>query len=344
MPVNNIYDLCYNILYDLMRIFDLNDENVVRLINFLNNEDTELDIIFEQIDYYEFPLEKTPYKNIMKLIIFSCSYKLLMYEKSKNIYYQEAVDSLEFLEQLDYEQILDIFDYYEENFDVIKSHLEYFSNYVKKNYIFINACLDEIIYSDNKDELFQINPFELLCFYNHKSVESMTKSEQYIQLFVDFNDIVDEEAVSLYPDNEDLCNEYFKKRFIQRINEYFKFDYAVIKQFYGYIFGNLYENLIILMNDNKKYRIKHIDIVSFFDNPNLSLDELLSIFLNDDDFFLDVVDYFLEYNYELTEGELEFKRNKFKQIMDSGTLKRFSSLYDEEEKEFKTRKIKYPGI
>lgn len=83
------------------------------------------------------------------------------------------------------------------------------------------------------------------------------------------------------------------------------------------------------MNGNNYDYKKYLDIV--YSVENCKIDEILSRFLSDYKFALNIIDAFLEGNDYLVEGDLLGKREMFKKSGNISLLRKLNPFYIEEE-------------
>ena len=99
--------------------------------------------------------------------------------------------------------------------------------------------------------------------------------------------------------------------------------------FIRYIISNIYETIVTELNGNNYDYKKYLDIV--YSIEKTETDEILSRFLSDYKFALNIIDAFLEGNDYLVEGDLLCKREMFKKSGNISLLRKLNPFYLEEE-------------
>ena len=99
--------------------------------------------------------------------------------------------------------------------------------------------------------------------------------------------------------------------------------------FIRYIISNVYETIVTELNGNNYDYKKYLDIV--YSIEKTETDEILSRFLSDYKFALNIIDAFLEGNDYLVEGDLLCKREMFKKSGNISLLRKLNPFYLEEE-------------
>ena len=116
--------------------------------------------------------------------------------------------------------------------------------------------------------------------------------------------------------------------FISKLRNYFNDEKKFII-FIRYIISNVYETIVTELNGNNYDYKKYLDIV--YSIEKTETDEILSGFLSDYKFALNIIDAFLEGNDYLVEGDLLCKREMFKKSGNISLLRKLNPFYLEEE-------------
>ena len=297
----------YAYTYDTFVIFTENlnllhignkDLIVKDILDFLTNKNDKYDEEYMKIVTSEFK-DIESIKRVIMLIIASKSYMFNYYDYWHEINIEQSKNMLEEIESMSMQQIIRAF-YKRDEF--VEYLLEDFFSYINRPYIFQNKCKSLIIANGKKDIILKINPFEALDLYDCIDDDKYTNSEICIQLFMDFYD-----KSLLYSFNDE-------KKFII---------------FIRYIISNVYETIITELNGNNYDYKKYLDIV--YSVENCKIDEILSRFLSDYKFALNIIDAFLEGNDYLVEGDLLGKREMFKKSGNISLLRKLNPFYIEEE-------------
>lgn len=331
-----IYDICSEILSytveNLENNFGENLEKVTyELLIFLTTDSSKYDVVF---DKYEFIDNKPYYKKIMMLIIASSSYYTSLYCAEKDLNRQMSEMNIEVLENLNYKDIVKMFynwPKYLKVFDFIEDYCDFYN----KSYILKNNCMEEVLKKDKISIIYQINPFEFLNYINYLEPKMLASSEKVIQDFIDIYDaslyycgIDENNELSFYEDNEDFLASIIRGKIDEKYDR---------QEFYSYIFSNIYEGFITKYTFDK-YLIKKYPIVGKeFLNHNISFERLYNMILNDNNFLFELIDFFLEINDKIYQGELLTRRIDFKKVGNIDTLKRLNPFYEEEEFVYKKR-------
>lgn len=326
----------YAYTYDTFVIFTENlnllhignkDLIVKDILDFLTNKNDKYDEEYMKIVTSEFKNIES-IKRVIMLIIASKSYMFNYYDYWHEINIEQSKNMLEEIESMSMQQIIRAF--YKRD-ELVECLLEDFFSYINRPYIFQNKCKSLIIANGKKDIILKINPFEALDLYDCIDDDKYTNSEICIQLFMDFYD-----KSLLYSFNDDYgeadqysCSEEFLvETFISKLRNYFN-DEKKFVIFIRYIISNVYETIITELNcDNHDYK-KYLDIV--YSVENCKIDEILSRFLSDYKFALNIIDAFLEGNDYLVEGDLLGKREMFKKSGNISLLRKLNPFYLEEE-------------
>ena len=345
--VRTIYDECYDMLDRLLFEINENKGNKIEviteeLINFLTTDDNDYEEIFQTIDFKDYLSNKQKYKKIMMLIVISKAYYIAIYSLKNDIdseYYENIIDDLE---QLDTNSIINLFFNKHDNSKLI-DYVDDFCDYFEKNYIYRNNSMEEIIRQDKLSILLKINPFEIFNFINYKNPKELLKTEKIIQSFIDIYDsalsytFIDEHGESsFYDSNDDFLIEVFKEKISDKYG-----NKKALKEFYSYIFSNVYEGIVVFYSIDCLLMKKYECLVKEFINSEISFEKVYQKIMDDNVFFLNLIDFFLEINDGIYDGELMVKRTEFKEKGNIKLLKELNPYYEEEELSFQKIKKRY---
>ena len=334
---NTIYEACYDVLlFTTERIRDIVGDRIEKvsheLIMFLTTGTTRYEEMFDQIDYFNFIEDKTFYKRIMMLIIASSSYYLSLYCIEKEINVLDCNKTIEELEELNYKDIIKMFYKWTTNSNIF-NYIEDFCDYSNKNYIFQNNCREEVIKQEKIDIIRQINPFEIINYLNHINPTMMLESEIMIQDLIDIYEsslcyiqLDDNGESTFYETEDDFLIDTLREKIEEKYDNNFK-----IKQFYSYIFSNVYEGIIIYLKLDYEMQKRYKILADEFMKEDLNFKSLYERFLNDNIFAFYLIDFFLEINDDIFETDLLQRRQDFKKSGNLETLKKLDPFYEEEE-------------
>ena len=341
---NTIYEKCNNMLDMLLNAIANNNNNkieivAVELINFLISNDNEYEEVFENSSNKDYLQNKSMYKSIMMLIVLSKAYYVALYSYEHDIdkdYYEELIKNFE---DLECNSIKNIFYDWKKYLKII-DYIEDFCYFYDNSYIYHNNAMELVIKKNKMATLLKINPFEILNFMKYKPSNKILKSEKIIQNFIDlYNSSLscaikdDKGEASLYESQDDYIIDLLK----EKINSKYK-SQDKIKEFYSCIFSNIYEGITVSVLLDHSIKKRYYNLVKEFINPELSFDIIYSRIMADNEFLLELIDYFLEINENLVDEELMFRRNNFKETGNIEILKKLNPFYNEEEKSFQKRK------
>lgn len=331
--IETIYAISNEILLTIVEIIsNINNgetEKIVQdLIDFLNNDNTRYEEIFEN-NKYDLSDNKKYCKDVMKLIIISSVYKdsFYLYTKEIDADYNEC--TMYSTENLTPIEIIRMFKDWTNNQE-IGDYLYQYLDYTEKNYIYYDHCLDTLIKNDKIDNLLEINPFEILNIENKNEIKNLSTIENYIQIYIDNYDS------AFYKEEEDFesTNTIFK----ENIYKYFENDINEINKFYSYILGNLYENLVICCMDVPSLKKNYKNL--FLILENFSTDEIIKMIFDNENMFDEFSNLFLEFNENLLPFDLYHKRNKFNKSSNKTILEKINPYCIEENEELKVKQKK----
>lgn len=333
---STIYDECCNILTGVMEeisaVNGLNfDANSIELLNFLCTDCTQYGFFYECDDDYQ--KNKKLYKRIMMLIIVDNCYLLSFYNTNKKIDEFENEQIFKSLEDKNFFDFIAEFLHWEENPQVF-SYIENYCNYLDKNYIYQNNCLQMIIEEDKINSLLQINPFAFLNFTNYIDPDSIIITEKIIQDFIDLYDSsLYEQEIDEFGESEfyESDEEHIKALFDEKIKDNFGYEQEKIKKFYSYVFSNVYESVSINIKIDSKALKDYKLLIEAFKNNTITFEEIYYLYMNDLDFAFQLIDYFLRINDYLYDGDLFERREAFKNCGNVKVLKRLNPYYEQEE-------------
>lgn len=344
--INTLYEACIESLGLLSNMIDSDSDSIAygtEVLRFLTNENSKYDNLLSEITYVDLTKNKLLYKRLMMLIITSGSYYFALYNIDNKIEEDYYLGHVNKLEKKDYQDIINEFLNWDDNmhvFDYISDYFEFANN----GDLFNNKCQELVLKHDKLDKIMKINPLEVLNFANYVDAKSMLITEKLIQDFIDIyrsSDYIintDEKGNSIFYKNR---FEYLRATINQQIIHKYKGDKEKAKKFYGYIFSNIYENIILYYNLDKKYMSdKYNLLLKTFEAENVDFDLLYKKYVEDIQFFIEVIDFFLVYNDSVYFGELSERRSEFEQKGNVKMLKKLNPYYDVETIYFKKAKNK----
>lgn len=342
--MENIYNKCYETLLSVFNTAKNKDkfdsDIIIDMIEFLTNNDTYYEGILEE--FYDYKnIDKLVYKKIMMLIIASNSYYLSVYELERDINIESNSILLKKLKEIDCKKIILMFNNWQENSFVLEL-IQVFLEFTERNFVVKKNCIEEIIKQKKINDILKINPFEIVNFLNIINQENLIITEKLIQKFIDIYESAISEVQFLKCGNLlfkdfDFILFVFQKKVIEQFN----YDENSIKNFYSYVFSNIYESLVIYsaidLNIVKRYNL----LFEIF-KKNFSYDYIYNEYIHNLNFSKQIIDSFLTFNDGLFYNDLLQRREEFKKIGNIKLLKKLNPYYDEEESEFIKRK-RYPN-
>lgn len=194
--------------------------------------------------------------------------------------------------------------------EIVQAYYDEFSMYIENQATEIDDFDDE--YSIEEDDL----------------PNYIVNENDEIEFIEDFDDVIEEKELTI--NEEDIIYRLLKLRIIQK---YIQNDNNRLFDVISYIIGNVYENIIFEANNFSKELLLRHDIYMIINDG--SVEEVIKLFINDDDFSTLVLKYFVEYNeYE----DIERSVNKREYIEDGGydvKIKKFNKHYNEENESLK---------
>lgn len=337
-----IYDICSDALYlasyNISNIYGDNENDLLaETLKFLITDNSRFEeMIFQNLDL-KLREDKILCKKIMMLIVISSSYYLSLYQYDRNISSEFNYEIIQELENLTPSNIFDMFYDFKEN-PIIFNYIEDYYTFSGKNYIFKNSCLENLLNYNKLHSILKINPFELLNFSNYLKPENMLNSERYIQDFIDLYDgALDEIKTQSSIDFEDyetsdfvVDNGQIMDLLRQKIIEHFDYDKNKVNKFYSYIFSNIYETLTVLIKKDHFSNKKYQRLLNLFDSCDGCYNYLYYAFMKNDEFAMNLVDFFIETNDDIFADDLVYRRLGYKEVGDIDILKKLNPYYDEE--------------
>ena len=332
-----IYEICYEILvYTTEKIRDITGNKIedisLELIKFLTTDNSRYEEIFDKVTSFEFCNDKSYYKKIMMLIIFSSSYYLSLYGIRNKISVDANKSIIEELENFDYNDLIRMFYNWHKNPKII-DYIEDYCDFYVKNYIFRSICMEEVITQNKLYFIRKLNPFEMLNYIKHLDPNMLLESEKMIQKFIDIYDaslyycFLDEFCEeSNYENYDDFVADIIR----EKIEEQFVTE-EKIKQFYSYILSNVYEGFIIDYHNDKLFVKKHSLLEKEFLKDDIDFNYLYDKILNDNEFLLRIIAFFVDINENMYEDDLIIRRLDFKKVGNLTILKKLDPFYEEEE-------------
>ena len=339
--VNTLYEACVESLWLLSNMIDSDLDSVAysrEILKFLTNENSKYDNLLSEITYVDLAQNKLLYKKLMMLIITSGSYYFALYNLDNKIeeeYYERYIN---YLESKDYKDIIEEFLNCESEeldiFDYINEYAEFSNN----GDLFFNKCKELVLKYNKLDKITKINPFEIVNFINYVDPKSILITSKLIQDFIDiyrssdYITKIDEKGNSLYYKDR---FEYLRATIDKQM--FYKYgDKEKVKRVYSYIFANVYENMTLYYDIDKRYmQNKYNLLAKEFESDNINFDTLFKKYVQDRQFFAEVINFFLTYNDNLYFNELSERRNEFEQKGNVKILKKLNPFYEIESIYFK---------
>ncbi len=328
-----LYEYCYDILYMVSSdIIDTHKNKkskiILELLDFLLTDHSRFEnVLKENSNIGE---DKKFCKNIMMLIIVSSSYLLSLYQANHEINVEANLQIIDEIKKLSPQEIITAFKNFKDNSYII-DYIDDFFSYSGKNYIFRNGCLETVLQEDKLSELLQINPFEIINFLDYIPPEKFLTTEKFIQGFIDIYDSSICHSIDIlksFKDDEydDTVVEIFK----EKVNEYFGDNEEQILKFYSYIFSNVYETLVVLVEKDKLLYDTHQDLIGLFSDCNYNFENLYEMFVNNTDIAILIIEFFVYTNDDILEETLIDKREDYIEVGDVEILRKLNPYYDEE--------------
>lgn len=332
-----LYEICDEVLgYVTETITNIYGNRIEKisseLIQFLTTDNSCYEDIFNQFTSFEFTEDKTQYKRVMMLIIFSSSYYFALYSIKNEMNVDVNKNIIEELEGLDYKNIIKMFYNWEKSPKII-DYIEDYCDFYAKNYIFKNNCMEEVINQRKLDFICKINPFEILNYLDYLDPDMLLESEKMIQKFIDLYDIslchcrLDEIGEG---NNYENFNDFVADVIKEKIEEEFVTE-EKIRQFYSYIISNVYEAFIIYHHTDKLLIKRYPSLGEVFLKNDINFNHIYDKILNDNEFLLKIIDFFVDINDDIFESDLLSRRLDFKKIGNIEILRKLDPFYEEEE-------------
>lgn len=285
------------------------------IMDFVTHEDSKYDKMFTT--YYECVFSLSSIKLCLMRTFVSRSYMLNYYDFKKGINEEYAEGMLEELDNLDADQVYQGFFSHEELYEDI---LDDFLEFIDRPFIFQNKAM-EMVYKEKKDVVLDLNLLEIFDLPFFVPSDKYSRSELVIQ---DFFDLYNKAAAVSQGDEES-----FVANFSQELESYLSNDEEKSFEFISYLLANVYEALAIEYHQKDSSLKEYFNLVPIFEKN--SLDTLVAMFYEEEEFALTIIDLFIMINSSLNEYELYDKRNAFKDTGDELILKRLNPYYEEEE-------------
>lgn len=332
-----LYEICEEVLAyvteSIINTYGNKIEQIsLELIKFLTTNNSRYEEIFNQFTSFEFAEDKTQYKRVMMLIIASSSYYFALYSIRNDMCTDINKNIIEDMENMNYKNVINMFYNWGKNSKII-DYIEDYCDFYMRNYIFRNNCMEEVIKQNKIYFISKINPFEIINYLDYLDPSMFLESEKMIQKFIDTYDTslcycrLDEFNEQ---NNYDSFNDFVADIIREKVEEEFVTE-EKIKQFYSYIISNVYEGFIIYYHTDKLLIKKYPLIGKEFLKDDIDFNYLYEKILNDNEFLLKIVDFFIEINDDIYEDDLMSRRLDFKQIGDLTVLKKLDPFYEEEE-------------
>lgn len=332
----NIYDLAYQILFDITNDFvvdDTRDTYFKVFLDFLTNDNTKLEKVFDRYKDWN-NISRKSLKITMMLIVFSTSYLKNLYDVKRDVDYDDAIEEVEYLETLTVSDIIALFYEQDEN---IKRYLEDYLEYSSNSYIYRNACWQNLLMEQKASQLLKINPVEILNYDDAYLGDGFKEMENVIQTLDDlyskslneaYNDpefATDEDIESVRQHDDCLVME----KFYNNVWEHFAGNQAGIAEFYLLIFANVYEKTTITIPKKKSLKKKRARLLQLLEEN--SNEDLIAMFENNWQFAIEIIDTFISINDGLEKEELINRRLEFLKVGNITRLNEFNVYHQRDE-------------
>ena len=332
----NIYDLAYQILFDITNDFvvdDTRDTYFKVFLDFLTNDNTKLEKVFDRYKDWN-NISRKSLKITMMLIVFSTSYLKNLYDVKRDVDYDDAIEEVEYLETLTVSDIIALFYEQDEN---IKRYLEDYLEYSSNSYIYRNACWQNLLMEQKAFQLLKINPVEILNYDDAYLGDGFKEMENVIQTLDDlyskslneaYNDpefATDEDIESVRQHDDCLVME----KFYNNVWEHFAGNQAGIAEFYLLIFANVYEKTTISIPKKKSLKKKRARLLQLLEEN--SNEDLIAMFENNWQFAIEIIDTFISINDGLEKEELINRRLEFLKVGNIARLNEFNVYHQRDE-------------
>ena len=337
-----VYNICEDILkrvcFALEGDFKKNYER--ELIKFLTTDYKQYDFMFEEYEGIKTIQQKKEYKAIMMLIIVSSSYKMTTEALTNNRSYEENLYQLECMDVL---TPRDIYIKFKIKDNEIIEYIEDYYDYIYRNYIYTNDCLDSILKEKRLKNIIKINPFAIVEFINYIDPNDILRSERTLQDYLNIqeNAIVELMEENGFEDSMEIETDELQETIIRMTEEKLDYDQEKIKKFYGYVFGNIYEALKAADVDFDIDKSEINQLISYLEEDTTVVEELIDRYYNDVEFFDLVSKIFLIANENILEEDLLLQRDKFKKTNGIEVEKKLNPYYDEDEAVYQKIKEQY---
>ena len=332
----NIYDLAYQILFDITNDFvvdDTRDTYFKVFLDFLTSDNTKLEKVFDRYKDWN-NISRKSLKITMMLIVFSTSYLKNLYDVKRDVDYDDAIEEVEYLETLTVSDIIALFYEQDEN---IKRYLEDYLEYSSNSYIYRNACWQNLLMEQKAFQLLKINPVEILNYDDAYLGDGFKEMENVIQTLDDlyskslneaYNDpefATDEDIESVRQHDDCLVME----KFYNNVWEHFAGNQAGIAEFYLLIFANVYEKTTISIPKKKSLKKKRARLLQLLEEN--SNEDLIAMFENNWQFAIEIIDTFISINDGLEKEELINRRLEFLKVGNIARLNEFNVYHQRDE-------------
>ena len=341
--VNTVYNMCYDMLFftieQIKNLVGYDYRKIsAEILKFLTTNNSRYEVLFEEYEFLILNKKKEFYKKIMMLIIASSSYYLSLYFYHHDISIEESKFSIDQLENLNYIQIINNFMNWKDNieiFNLIYDFLEFYD----KNYILQNNCMEEVLKYRKKNYLLKINPFEILKYIDYIEPSNLLESERMIE---DFIDIYYSSLYHATLNSDDNRLSFILNLFKEKVEEKYITE-DKIQEFYSYIFSNIYETVNSQLYEDfvEEYEF----LINELKNINFEFLAMYEKFLFDDEFAIELINFFVDTNNYIYKEDLLIKRENFKHSGNVLILQDLNPFYEEEELVFKKIKEKnFPNL
>lgn len=332
----NIYDLAYQILFDITNDFvvdDTRDTYFKDFLDFLTSDNTKLEKVFDRYKDWN-NISRKSLKITMMLIVFSTSYLKNLYDVKRDVDYDDAIEEVESLETLTVSDIIALFYEQDEN---IKRYLEDYLEYSSNSYIYRNACWQNLLMEQKASQLLKINPLEILNYDDAYLGDAFKEMENVIQIL---DDLYSKSLNEAYNDSEFATDEDIEsvrqhddclvmEKFYNNVWEHFAGNQAGIAEFYLLIFANVYEKTTITIPKKKSLKKKRARLLQLLEEN--SNEDLIAMFENNWQFAIEIIDTFISINDGLEKEELINRRLEFLKVGNITRLNEFNVYHQRDE-------------
>lgn len=306
--MKEIFSLHYEIIIKLLLDIKKRKLNINKsLWLLLTTDSSQLEKVLEKY-LKEFGLQNiASSKRIMILILGSSSYLLNSYNSFQAIDRELFTDIINDYNMMDAKDLINAFS----NWNFAQRLIDDFLDYDAATYI-LKFQSKEIVRSEgNLKSLLKLNPFAIFDMFSSLEEKKFMDSELAIQTFFDIYSRSLNQVINNQEEDQDINNcELLHQAFIENLKKYFNEDENEICNFIHYLFGNVFEGLVVLKNEGNNTGKKYFKLISYLENTLIT--EMLDRFFSDSNFSVKIIDAFIICNEGLSEFELYERRETFK--------------------------------